>query len=146
MQISRKASASQSMSSKANSGLSMISRACGVGLSLLLILCVMTSTAHANTPGKHSVALSWLESDPTAVSYNIYKGTVTGICSGTVVPYVAFWPTKTYLDVNVAAGQTPIYAISAVNGAGGESNCTPELQVTVPPSPSTPTGLQGTAN
>lgn len=116
------------------------------GILSLFLVCAMSANAHANTPGKHSVALSWLESDPTAVSYNIYKGTVTGICSGTVVPYVAFWPTKTYLDVNAAAGQTPIYAISAVNGAGGESNCTPELQVTVPPSPSTPTGLQGTAN
>lgn len=113
-----------------------------------LITVVLTTMAFANTPGKHQVALSWLDSDPTAISYNIYKGITSGVCGtgGTVTPYVVFWPTKTYVDVNVAAGQTPIYAVSAVNGAGGESNCTPELQVTVPSAPQAPTGLQGTAN
>lgn len=113
--------------------------------SVLFLLCVMTSTAHANTPGQHNVSLSWQDSDGTIVSYNVYRGTAPGVCSGTPTPY-ATSASKSYVDSSVTAGTQYTYAVSGVNAAGGESACSAEAQITVPSSPQTPTGLQGKSN
>lgn len=113
-----------------------------------LVMVMLTGAAFANTPGKHSVTLSWLETDPTVVSYNIYKGTTAGVCGtgGSVTPYVMFWPTKNYVDTSVVAGTQYFYATSGVNAAGGESACSNEVQPTVPSTPGSPTGMQAVAN
>ena len=103
------------------------------------------SVALANTPGQHSVSLTWQDPDSSVISYNVYRGLVTGVCSGTPTPYASS-TVKSYIDTAVTAGSTYFYAVSAVNGAGGESVCSSETQATVPGSPQAPTGLQGTAH
>jgi fibronectin type 3 domain-containing protein len=121
---------------------SSIFQAAGAGLSLLLLLFGMTSIAHANNPGQRSVSLSWLESDPTAVSFNIYRGTASGVCSGSPTP-LASSSVKSYVDSSVTAGTTYFYAVSGVNAAGEEGSCSGEIQVSVSSAPQAPTGLQG---
>lgn len=113
--------------------------------SVLFLLCAMSTNASANTPGKRSVALTWVETDPTAISYNVYRGTVSGVCSGVVTP-LASSSSKAYVDSSVTAGTTYFYAVSGINAAGAEGSCSGEIQIAVPTAPQAPTGLQGTAN
>src|SRR6266571_3132848 len=77
--------------------------------------------------GAHSVSLTWSDSDGTVVSYNIYRGNQTGVCLGTPTPY-ANSATKSYTDTAVVSGTTYVYAVSALNGTGGESACSSEAQ------------------
>lgn len=112
-------------------------------LTLILTTLVLGCVAYANTPGSHSVSLTWVDADTSVVSYNIYKGTATGVCSGTPTPYATGVTAKSYTDASVVAGTTYFYAVSALNGQGGESACSAEAQAAVPNSPTTPTGLQG---
>jgi fibronectin type 3 domain-containing protein len=108
-----------------------------IGFALLSI------QAFANTPGKITVSLTWTETTP-GVTFNVYRGTVTGVCSGTPTPYATGVPTPAFADTNVVAGTLYFYAVSAVKGV--ESACSSEAQILVPPTPSTPTNLQGTTN
>jgi cellulose 1,4-beta-cellobiosidase len=97
-----------------------------------LILVLLSAFALANTPGKHSVDLTWSESDTTVVAYNVYRGTATGVCSGLSVPYALGVLTKAYTDTVVTAGTTYFYAVSALNSAGVESACSAEAQAVIP--------------
>lgn len=108
---------------------------------LLAFFCAAVCTlALANTPGKNTVVLTW--SDPDAgVTFNVYRGSAAGVCAGTPTPYATLVPSTTFTDFTVTAGQTYVYAVSAVKG--GESACSNEAQVTVPTAPSTPNNLQG---
>lgn len=144
MKTSQKSSASRWMPSRVISESPSIARVYGIGLTLLLVLCAMSLPAHANTPGQHSVSLSWQDSDQTVVSYNIYRGNAPGVCSGTPTPFASS-TSKAFVDSSVTAGTEYVYAVSAVNSTGGESACSIEAQVTVPSAPQTPTNLQGTA-
>ena len=110
-----------------------------------LIVALLSIQAFANTPGKHSVALTWTETNCPTCIFNVYRGSAAGVCSGTPTPYAIGVLTTSYTDTAVTAGQTYVYAVSAVNG-GAESFCSSEAQTTVPSSPPTPTNLQGTTN
>jgi len=112
----------------------------------LLLVLMVASQAGANTPGKHTVALSWADAGATSsYTYNIYRGTASGVCNGTPTPYVTGVTTTSFVDTNAPAA-TYYYNVSAVNSAtGGESTCNGEVQVTVPPiTTASPTGLAGT--
>lgn len=104
---------------------------------------LLVTLAFANTPGKHSVSLTWVDSDASVVGYNIYRGLATGVCSGTPTPYASS-TSKSYVDASVTAGTTYFYAVSAVNGTGSESACSAEAQASVPSFPASPSNLQAT--
>lgn len=107
----------------------------------VVLIVIALSIAAWATVGQHSILLSWSESDGTVVKYNIYRGNATGVCNGSPTPY-ATSTTKSYTDTAVVNGTTYVYAVSALNSAGGESACSAEAQVTVPSSPQPPTNLQ----
>lgn len=109
-----------------------------LGLSFLLALSCLLFLGNV---GQRSVVLTWTESTPS-VTFNIYRGSVTGVCSGTPTPLATGVTTTTYTDLTVTAGQTYFYAVSAVKGV--ESTCSSEVQVSVPSAPNTPQNLQGT--
>jgi hypothetical protein len=109
---------------------------------LIALLCAVP--AFANTPGKHSVALTWVGSTTAGVTYNVYKGTAAGVCNGTPTPYTTGILTTQFVDTTgLTDGQTVFYNVSAVK-AGAESNCDGEVTVQIPVLPAPPSGLQGT--
>jgi fibronectin type 3 domain-containing protein len=112
---------------------------------LLILLVAFSATAFANTPGKHSVSLSWTASTTAGVTYNVYRGSATGVCSGVVTPYATGIAATTFTDLNVANGSTDVYAVSAV-GTGGESACTSEVQAQVPNPPQPPSAPSASVN
>lgn len=108
---------------------------------LVFVLCLCVAL-RANTPGNHSVSLSWTASTTAGVTYNLYRGSSSGVCSGTPTPYKTGISGTSYVDLNVSPG-TYFYNVSAV-GTGGESTCDGEVQVTVPSISTTPpSGLSG---
>jgi len=112
----------------------------------VLLLFALSVSAFDNTPGKHTVSLIWTASPTSGVTYNIYRGTSAGVCSGNPIPYVTGITTTFYLDTNVPAG-TWYYNVSAYTVTGGESTCDGEVQTTVPSVTTQPdTSLQGTVN
>jgi fibronectin type 3 domain-containing protein len=114
---------------------------------IALLLVLFSSLAgFANTPGKHSVTLTWTASTSTGVTYNIYRGTATGVCSGTPTPLVTGISTTSFTDSTVALNTTYFYNVSAV-GTGGESACDGEVTVQVPDiTTAPPSGLSKTVN
>lgn len=106
---------------------------------------ILLSPVWANTPGQHHVTLSWTASTTSGVTYNLYRGSSAGVCSGTPTPYVTGITGTTYTDsTGLSDGQTLYYNVSAVKG-GGESACDGEIQVQIPVLPTSPSGLSGTA-
>ena len=87
------------------------------------------SLTGTGTAPAHSVALSW-NASTGATSYDVYRGTATGVCSGSPTPYGTA-TTTSYTDTSVTAGATYIYAVSAVNSAG-QSACSTEVSATIP--------------
>jgi len=115
----------------------------GAGLGMVLLL---TLLSFANTPGKHSVVLSWTASTSSGVQYNLYRGSSSGVCAGTPTPYITGISTTTITDFGVPAG-TYYYAVSAYTATGGESACSSEVQVSVPNiTTAPPSGLSGSVN
>jgi hypothetical protein len=104
---------------------------------LLTVICLL----FLGNVGTRSVTLTWTETTP-AVTFNVYKGTLTGVCTGTPTPFASNISALTFTDFSVTAGQTYVYAVSAVKGV--ESTCSSEVQVSVPTAPATPQTLQGT--
>jgi len=114
-------------------------------LSFLLAALLAAPLAHANTPGKHSVSLSWTASTTTGVTYDLYRGSAAGVCQGTVTPYVTGITGTAYVDTTgLTDGETIYYNVSAVGTGGKESACDGELQVQIPVLPSPPAGLSAT--
>ena len=109
-----------------------------------LAFCILLAAtlAIANTPGQHSVTLTWTEASCPSCTFNVYKGSKAGVCSGTVTPFAKGITLDTYQDTTVQPGSTYVYAVSAVNG-GVESSCSSELQIAMPGAPPTPSNLQG---
>jgi fibronectin type 3 domain-containing protein len=93
----------------------------------------LLSPVQANNPGGHAVQLSWSDTCPTGqtCTYNIYKGTATGVCGTGQQPF-ANTATLNYEDDTVVAGTTYFYAVTQLPSAGGESNCSAQLQEAVP--------------
>ena len=113
---------------------------------LALLLILLPIVLLANTPGKHSIALSWTASTTPGVTYNLYRGTATGVCLGTPTPYVTSISSTSFTDTGVTGGTTYFYAVSAV-GIGGESTCSNEVQIAVPSITTLPpSSLSGTVN
>ncbi len=77
--------------------------------------------ACANTPGTHTVKITWIASNTSGVTYNVYRGTAAGVCSGTPTPYASNISPTSFTDSAPPSG-TVFYAISAV-GPTGESAC-----------------------
>lgn len=113
-------------------------------------------TPQALQVGQHWVGLWWtMTGCPpcTGITFNVYKGTATGVCTyvngipPTPFATVSTLPTQTapYVDTAVTAGTTYFYAVSALQN-GGESTCTAEVQTLVPTSPATPNSLQGSTH
>ena len=98
-----------------------------IGLWAMLIFAVHTAWA---APGQRSVTLAWTEANCPTCTFNVYRGSVTGVCSGTPTPYAKGITTTGFTDMAVTAGQTYFYAVSAVLGV--ESACSSEAQVAVP--------------
>jgi hypothetical protein len=97
-------------------------------LYLLLMFPIFQIPAVCNTPGSHTVTLTWTAGagDQT---YNVYRGTAAGVCNGTPTPYATGITATTYTDTAVPAGSV-FYNVSAV-GPTGESACNGEVSVTV---------------
>jgi fibronectin type 3 domain-containing protein len=114
--------------------------------SLLILLLAFSATAFANTPGKHSVSLSWTASTTPGVTYNLYRGTAANVCSGTPTPLATGISGTTFTDSTAALNTTYFYNVSAV-GTGGESACDGEVTVQVPDiTTAPPSGLSKTVN
>jgi hypothetical protein len=109
---------------------------------ILTVFLLFAFTLAANTPGKHTVALSWTASTTSGVTYNLYRGTAAGVCNGTPTPYATGITGTSYLDSTPLPG-TSFYNVSAV-GLTGESGCDGEISVNVPNiSTGSPSGLAG---
>jgi hypothetical protein len=110
------------------------------------LLFIFVLLAMANTPGTHVVTLTWTASTTTGATYNIYRGTVSGVCTGIVTPYATGIVGTTYVDTTPIVG-TSYYNVSAVTTAGGESTCDGQVQVTVlSVTTQPPTSLSGSSN
>jgi hypothetical protein len=98
---------------------------------IVIVGLLLVPNACANTPGKKTAMVSWTSS-PGATSYNLYRGTATGVCTGTPTPYATAVSGTTFIDsVLPTTGVTIFYAVSAVN-ATGESACSAEASAPVP--------------
>jgi fibronectin type 3 domain-containing protein len=88
-----------------------------------------SATVTVNAPVQHSVTLTW-GSESTVVGYNVYRGSVSG------GPYTMINTSlnapANYVDLNVQAGQTYFYAVTAVNGSGVESGFSSEVKAVIP--------------
>jgi fibronectin type 3 domain-containing protein len=112
----------------------------------LVLLSAGAVLLYANTPGRHSVQLTWNASTSSGANYNVYRGAATGVCSGAPTPFASGISNTSFLDTSVQAG-TYYYAVSAFTATGGESTCTAEVQVAVPSITTfPPTNLQGVSN
>jgi hypothetical protein len=81
-------------------------------------------------PSAHSASLTWQETDPSVVGYNIYRGKMHG------GPYQQINTTleasTNYTDYTVAAGYTYYYVTTAVDGAGHQSAYSNETNAVIP--------------
>lgn len=92
-----------------------------------------------DTPGAHSVSLTCNEVD-TGVSFNLYRGTV----SGQEALYVSQLPACAYVDASVTQGTTYYYEMTAQDSLGDQSPLSNEASALVPNDPSAPSGLSAT--
>lgn len=85
----------------------------------LFALLLLPLVALANTPGKHSVTLTWTASTTAGVTYNLYRGSAAGVCSGNPTPYASGLTTTQFVDTaNLTDGETIYYNVSAVKVSG----------------------------
>lgn len=89
----------------------------------------------ANTPGVHTVLLTWSAptTGPTPASYNIYRAATTPVCptGQQITPYATVdGNTKSFTDSNTPTGSYN-YAVTSV-GTGGESACTSPVLAQIP--------------
>jgi hypothetical protein len=91
----------------------------------------------------HWVQLSWMESDATAVGFNLYRGTQTGGPYNTVVNSSVIMAsaactgsgtiTCNFVDSgNLVSGTTYFYVVRAVNSGSVESVNSNEASATIP--------------
>ena len=81
-------------------------------------------------PSAHSAGLTWQETDPSVVGFNIYRGKMHG------GPYqqinTALEASTNYTDYTVVAGNTYYYVTTAVDGAGQKSAYSNETKAVIP--------------
>jgi len=87
-------------------------------------------TGSGVTAPSHSVTLKWSDSGTGLIGYNAYRGTVSG------GPYSkltsAPTPETEYADVDVTAGDTYYYVVTAVASDGVESGYSSQVSATIP--------------
>jgi hypothetical protein len=78
----------------------------------------------------HSVSVTWTQSpSPNVEGYNVYRSTTSG---GTYSLLSALVTTTSYKDMDVVAGETYYYVVTAVNTTNQESAYSTQAQATVP--------------
>jgi hypothetical protein len=77
----------------------------------------------------HSVSLTWMPSLSPGVSYNVYRGTVSG---GPYMLLKSGLSTTAYTDANVQSGSTYYYVTTAVDAGGLQSIYSDEAQAVIP--------------
>lgn len=95
------------------------------------------------TAGNAQVSLSWTAS-ASATSYNLQRGTASGVYNTTIAVPDSGTGTLTYNDVNLNNGTTYYYVVSAVNSAGS-SAVSNEASASPQGPPPAPIGLTATA-
>ena len=78
----------------------------------------------------HQVTLNWNASTTPSVTYNVYRGRVSG------GPYSQINPSAvtalSYVDTSVAAGQAYYYVVTAVSSINVESGYSNQSMATIP--------------
>jgi hypothetical protein len=77
----------------------------------------------------HSVSLTWMPSSSSGVSYNVYRGTVSGGPYSLLKSGVG---STAYTDSNVQSGSTYYYVTTAVDASGLQSVYSDEAQAVIP--------------
>jgi hypothetical protein len=77
----------------------------------------------------HSVPLTWTPSTSSGVSYNVYRGTMSGGPYNLLKGGVS---TTAYTDSNVQSGSTYYYVTTAVDASGVQSVYSDEAQAIIP--------------
>jgi len=102
----------------------------------LLLFFILFSIQSLKAQTIHNVVFTWTPSTTIGVSYNLYRGTVTGGVNYTLINFNPMatncsGATCTYTDTNVVQNTKYYYYMKAVlNGVFSIS--TPELSVTIP--------------
>jgi hypothetical protein len=92
---------------------------------------VDSAAATVTTPPNHTVDLTWSDSDPSVIGYNVYRDTVSG------GPYTksnlgGLVAAMLYTDSTVANATTYYYVTTAVDNSNAESGYSHEAQAIVP--------------
>jgi hypothetical protein len=87
-----------------------------------------SASATITVAAPHTVALTWTPSASTGVTYDVYRGTVTG---GPYILLVSGVTGSSYIDKNVQSGSTYYYVTTAAT-SGGQSSYSNEVQAVIP--------------
>ena len=87
-----------------------------------------SASATITIAAPHTVALTWTPSASTGVTYDVYRGTVTG---GPYILLVSGVTGNSYIDKNVQSGSTYYYVTTAAT-SGGQSSYSNEVQAAIP--------------
>jgi hypothetical protein len=87
-----------------------------------------SASATITVAAPHTVALTWTPSSSTGVTYDVYRGTVTG---GPYILLVSGVTGSSYIDKNVQSGSTYYYVTTAAT-SGGQSSYSNEVQAVIP--------------
>ena len=81
------------------------------------------------TGSGHSVDLNWTASTTAGVSYNIYRGTISG---GPYTFLSSAGTTTSFTDSNVQSGITYYYVVTALDSSNNESVYSNQAQAVIP--------------
>jgi hypothetical protein len=87
-----------------------------------------SASATITIAAPHTVALTWTPSASTGVTYDVYRGTVSG---GPYVLLVGGVTSNSYTDSSVQSGSTYYYVTTAAT-SGGQSSYSNEVQAVIP--------------
>ena len=87
-----------------------------------------SASATITIAAPHTVALTWTPSASTGVTYDVYRGTVSG---GPYILLVSGVTSNSYTDANVQSGSTYYYVTTAAT-SGGQSSYSNEVQAVIP--------------
>jgi len=105
----------------------------------LVLVILLSLLLPAVALAQHTVALSWSASPTPNVTYNMYRGTVSGgpyskINTSTIAAL-------TFTDTLVSNGTTYFYVVRAVDSSNVESVNSNESSAVIPQGPQPPTAL-----
>lgn len=103
---------------------------CNVIVVQRVINSALGGTCVTGTGSGHSASLTWTASTTPNVTYNVYRGTLSG------GPYTKINTAAVsgvgYSDTAVLGGATYYYVVTAVNGSGTESGYSNQAAATIP--------------